>query len=107
MQRSCIRWRQAACPVGRTTRRRPAATRTVSCPKADCTTTGAAAAGGAFMLLNISTNKQKQGKEKSSYVMVVLVVLVVLVLVLVLWLLYKSQHSKTEQCEGGDCTEKS
>jgi flagellar basal body-associated protein FliL len=59
------------------------------------------------MLPNISTNKQKQGKEKSSYVIVVLVVLVVLVLVLVLWLSYKSQHSKTEQCEGGDRTEKS
>jgi hypothetical protein len=100
MQRSCIRWRQAACPVGKTTRRRPAATRTVNCPKADCTTTGAAAAGGAFMLANISTNKQKQGKEKVSYVMVVVVVLV-------LWLSYESQHSKTEQCEGGDRTEKS
>jgi cell division protein FtsL len=52
------------------------------------------------MLANISTNKQKQGKEKVSYVMVVVVVLV-------LWLSYESQHSKTEQCEGGDRTEKS
>jgi uncharacterized membrane protein len=54
------------------------------------------------MLANISTNKQKQGKEKVSYVMVVVVVVV-----LVLWLSYESQHSKTEQCEGGDRTEKS
>jgi hypothetical protein len=38
--------------------------RTVSCLKADCTTTGAAAAGGAFMLPNISTNKQETRERK-------------------------------------------
>jgi hypothetical protein len=32
-------------------------------------------------------------------------VVVLLLLLLLLWLSYKGQHSRTEQCEGGDRTE--
>lgn len=50
MQRSCIKRRQACWPVGNVTRRRPPATRTLSCPKADGTTAAATLPGAAMLL---------------------------------------------------------